>query len=34
MDTLKDKNELTALWTGFKAPWAVWPEYINLQKNK
>ena len=24
MDTLKDKNELTYLWTNGKAPWAVW----------
>jgi glucose-1-phosphate cytidylyltransferase len=24
MDTLKDKNELTALWTQGKAPWALW----------
>jgi glucose-1-phosphate cytidylyltransferase len=24
MDTLKDKNELTALWTSAKAPWAFW----------
>jgi glucose-1-phosphate cytidylyltransferase len=24
MDTLRDKNELTALWTGGKAPWALW----------
>ena len=24
MDTLKDKNDLTALWTGGKAPWALW----------
>lgn len=24
MDTLKDKNDLTALWQGLKAPWAVW----------
>jgi glucose-1-phosphate cytidylyltransferase len=27
MDTLKDKNELTKLWTSCKAPWALWPEY-------
>jgi glucose-1-phosphate cytidylyltransferase len=24
MDTLKDKNDLTALWTQGKAPWALW----------
>jgi glucose-1-phosphate cytidylyltransferase len=24
MDTLKDKNDLTALWTSEKAPWALW----------
>jgi len=24
MDTLKDKNELTAMWTGLTAPWAIW----------
>jgi glucose-1-phosphate cytidylyltransferase len=24
MDTLKDKNDLTALWTAGKAPWALW----------
>jgi glucose-1-phosphate cytidylyltransferase len=24
MDTLKDKNDLTALWMSGKAPWAVW----------
>lgn len=24
MDTLKDKNDLTAMWTGGHAPWAVW----------
>jgi glucose-1-phosphate cytidylyltransferase len=24
MDTLKDKNDLTALWTGGNAPWSVW----------
>jgi glucose-1-phosphate cytidylyltransferase len=24
MDTLKDKNDLTALWTSGKAPWALW----------
>jgi glucose-1-phosphate cytidylyltransferase len=24
MDTLKDKNDLTALWTVGKAPWALW----------
>jgi glucose-1-phosphate cytidylyltransferase len=24
MDTLKDKNDLTALWTDGKAPWALW----------
>jgi glucose-1-phosphate cytidylyltransferase len=24
MDTLKDKNDLTALWTAGKAPWARW----------
>jgi glucose-1-phosphate cytidylyltransferase len=24
MDTLKDKNELTNMWTGGKAPWALW----------
>jgi glucose-1-phosphate cytidylyltransferase len=24
MDTLKDKNDLTALWTTGKAPWALW----------
>jgi len=24
MDTLKDKNELTALWMAGKAPWALW----------
>jgi glucose-1-phosphate cytidylyltransferase len=24
MDTLKDKNELTAMWTSGKAPWALW----------
>jgi glucose-1-phosphate cytidylyltransferase len=24
MDTLKDKNELTALWSGHNAPWALW----------
>jgi len=24
MDTLKDKNELTDMWTAQKAPWAVW----------
>lgn len=24
MDTLKDKNELTALWNAAAAPWAVW----------
>jgi glucose-1-phosphate cytidylyltransferase len=24
MDTLKDKNELTALWQSDKAPWSIW----------
>lgn len=24
MDTLKDKNDLTAMWLGHRAPWAVW----------
>jgi glucose-1-phosphate cytidylyltransferase len=24
MDSLRDKNELTALWLGGKAPWALW----------
>jgi glucose-1-phosphate cytidylyltransferase len=24
MDTLKDKNDLTAMWTQGKAPWALW----------
>jgi glucose-1-phosphate cytidylyltransferase len=24
MDTLKDKNDLTALWMTGKAPWALW----------
>jgi glucose-1-phosphate cytidylyltransferase len=24
MDTLKDKNDLTAMWIGKKAPWALW----------
>ena len=24
MDTLKDKNELTQLWTQEIAPWAIW----------
>ena len=24
MDTLRDKNELTAMWTAGKAPWALW----------
>jgi glucose-1-phosphate cytidylyltransferase len=24
MDTLKDKNDLTALWNSRKAPWALW----------
>ena len=24
MDTLRDKTELTALWTSGKAPWALW----------
>lgn len=24
MDTLKDKNDLTAMWYGRRAPWAVW----------
>jgi glucose-1-phosphate cytidylyltransferase len=24
MDTLKDKNDLTALWTQGNAPWALW----------
>jgi glucose-1-phosphate cytidylyltransferase len=24
MDTLRDKNELTAMWTSGKAPWALW----------
>jgi glucose-1-phosphate cytidylyltransferase len=24
MDTLKDKNDLTALWMAGKAPWALW----------
>jgi glucose-1-phosphate cytidylyltransferase len=24
MDTLKDKNDLTALWMSGKAPWATW----------
>jgi glucose-1-phosphate cytidylyltransferase len=24
MDTLKDKNELTAMWTAGSAPWALW----------
>jgi glucose-1-phosphate cytidylyltransferase len=24
MDTLKDKNDLTAMWQGRRAPWAVW----------
>jgi glucose-1-phosphate cytidylyltransferase len=24
MDSLKDKNELTALWVKGKAPWALW----------
>ena len=24
MDTLKDKNELTNMWTKGKAPWALW----------
>jgi glucose-1-phosphate cytidylyltransferase len=28
MDTLKDKNELTALWTSLKAPWALWNKTI------
>jgi glucose-1-phosphate cytidylyltransferase len=26
MDTLKDKNELTAMWTSGNAPWALWQE--------
>jgi len=30
MDTLKDKSDLTALWTARKAPWALWePEWRN-----
>jgi glucose-1-phosphate cytidylyltransferase len=24
MDTLKDKNDLTAIWNSRKAPWALW----------
>jgi glucose-1-phosphate cytidylyltransferase len=24
MDTLKEKTDLTALWTAGKAPWALW----------
>jgi glucose-1-phosphate cytidylyltransferase len=24
MDTLREKNELTNLWTAGKAPWALW----------
>ena len=24
MDTLKDKNDLTAMWSSLKAPWALW----------
>jgi glucose-1-phosphate cytidylyltransferase len=29
MDTLKDKNELTELWTTGKAPWALWTKQTN-----
>jgi glucose-1-phosphate cytidylyltransferase len=29
MDTLRDKNELTSLWTTGKAPWALWQNNIN-----
>jgi glucose-1-phosphate cytidylyltransferase len=29
MDTLKDKNDLTALWTSGKAPWALWQKAHN-----
>jgi glucose-1-phosphate cytidylyltransferase len=25
MDSLRDKNELTAMWASGKAPWALWP---------
>lgn len=27
MDTLKDKNELTIMWTNGSAPWALWRDY-------
>jgi glucose-1-phosphate cytidylyltransferase len=30
MDTLKDKNDLTALWMSGKAPWALWMKENNI----
>jgi glucose-1-phosphate cytidylyltransferase len=29
MDTLKDKNDLTAMWKTGTAPWALWEKQIN-----
>ena len=34
MDMLKDKNDLTELWHGHKAPWAFWESWMNGSEKK